>query len=103
MDAGHSVRTIGDLPVTDIAVDDVRRVLDPIWREKPETARATIGETPAAWRNNLQAILPSPRTIVGKEPENHPALHWKRVGTFTGALQSRKMMSAAALASLACD
>ena len=105
---------IGELPVGEIAVDDIRRVLDPIWREKPETARRVrgriesvldyakalklrSGENPAAWRNNLQAILPSPRTIVGKEPENHPALHWKQVGAFVGALRSQETMSALAL------
>jgi len=67
---------IGTVPVADVKTPHVLKVLDPIWKEKPETARRVRnrmekllnfaqahghreGDNPAAWRGHLQNILPS--------------------------------------------
>lgn len=67
---------IGDMPVLRIDTGDVMRVLDPIWRDKPETAarlRGRVeavldyaaargwraGENPARWRGQLAKLLPA--------------------------------------------
>jgi len=70
-------KPIRDLPLDAIGVDEVLRVLQPIWNDKPETAsrlRGRIervldaakvkgfrsGDNPAAWRGQLALLLPSP-------------------------------------------
>lgn len=80
---------IGDMPVTDIAVADIQRTLEPIWTTKTETATrlrgrieavlawATVaghrvGDNPARWRGNLDAVMPKPSKIASVS--HHPAL-----------------------------
>jgi integrase len=72
----HVYPIIGTMPVNSVDTDVVRGVLDPIWREKPETARRVRnriervldyskamghreGENPARWRGHLQNIMPN--------------------------------------------
>jgi hypothetical protein len=67
---------IGSMPIAVVATGDVMRVLEPIWRQKPETAsrlRGRIesvldyaaarnwraGENPARWRGHLAKLLPA--------------------------------------------
>lgn len=71
---------IGRMGVADIDVRDVLRVIEPIWTSKTETASrvrqriehvlawATVsgfrtGDNPAAWRNNLDKLLPAPADV----------------------------------------
>jgi integrase len=71
---------IGDMPVADVAVGDVLRVLEPVWQRKPETASRIrnrielvidwavargyrTAENPARWRGRLAMLLPTPRKI----------------------------------------
>ena len=71
---------IGDKPLTQIGRDDIVDLLRPIWYEKTETAknvRARLeqvfsyalfrheytGQNPAAWRGNLEMLLPSSSKI----------------------------------------
>lgn len=80
---------IADMPVSQIAVQDVQRTLAPIWTTKTETASrlrgriesvlawATVqghrtGDNPARWKGNLDAILPKPGKVA--KAGNHPAL-----------------------------
>src|SRR5690625_2486390 len=73
----YAVPVLGALPVDQIQVRDVLKVLEPIWIEKTETAsrlrgriEAVIawatasgyreGDNPARWRGNLDAVLPAP-------------------------------------------
>ena len=105
---------IGDLPVADVSMDHVLRVLKPIWSQKPETAsrvRGRIervlsvaktlhlrsGENPATWRGNLENVLPKPTSIQGKLPEHHPALPWAQMPQFFAELASRDSIDAIAL------
>ncbi len=102
---------IGDVSVSEIDVDLVCKVLQPIWMEKPETAsrlRGRIeailgraiamkqreGDNPARW-DRLEAIFPA-RTAVQKI-RNHPALPYAEVGAFIAELRSKEGISARAL------
>ncbi|WP_340240390.1 tyrosine-type recombinase/integrase [Sulfitobacter pontiacus] len=85
----YAAPVLGNMPVSEIGVDDVKRVLEPIWTTKTETATrlrsrieavlawATVdghrtGDNPARWKGNLDAILPKPKK--GANVKNHPAL-----------------------------
>ena len=84
---------IGDIPVRDITVDHVMRVLNPIWSSKTETStriRQRIeaildaakvrnlreGENPARWRGHLNHLLPAPGSV--RKVKHHPALPYPR-------------------------
>jgi integrase len=73
-------RSLRKLPVDQITTVDVLAVLKPVWQSRPETAsrlRGRIervldaarvegrrqGETPAAWRGHLQALLAKPQKL----------------------------------------
>lgn len=85
----YAIPVLGKMLVQDIAVQDVLRVLQPIWLDKTETATrlrgrieavlswATVsghrtGDNPARWAGNLKELLPAPNKI--KKEEKHPAL-----------------------------
>ena len=85
----YAVPELGGLLVADIAVQDIQRVLEPIWLTKTETAsrlRGRIeavlawaavsghraGDNPARWRGNLDAVLPKPSKVA--KVAHHPAL-----------------------------
>ncbi|TJZ91650.1 DUF4102 domain-containing protein [Paracoccus gahaiensis] len=103
---------IGDMLVDDIAVQDMLRVLEPIWHEKTETAsrvRSRIeailswstvgghrtGDNPARWRGNLNALLPKPAKITAKG--NQPAVAMDEAATWFNALRKRQGIAARAL------
>ncbi|NDY96985.1 tyrosine-type recombinase/integrase [Wenzhouxiangella limi] len=75
---------IGDLPVDKIELVHIVELLNPIWTSKTETATrvrgrvesvlnwATVsgyrsGQNPAAWKGNLDAILPKPTKLKAVE------------------------------------
>ena len=108
----YAVPFLGKLPVAQVSVGEVMRVLEPLWREKTETAsrlRGRIesvldyatargwrtGENPARWRGHLDNLLPA-RSKVAKV-EHHSALPWRQVGAFTAALAQEEGVSALAL------
>jgi integrase len=108
----YAVPTLGKLPVGTISTGDVMLVLDPIWREKSETAsrlRGRIesildfaaargwrsGENPARWRGHLDNLLPAPGKVA--KVQHHPALPWREIGAFMGALRGQEGVSALAL------
>jgi Arm DNA-binding domain len=86
-------RAIRDLPVNAITTDHVLGVLQPIWREIPETAsrlRGRIekvldaakargqreGENPARWRGHLDHLLPPRRRLTRG---HHKALPYSEI------------------------
>ena len=104
--------TIGKLPVDHIALGHITRVLEPIWSEKTETAtrlRQRIeavldyaiasgyrsGSNPAAWKGNLDAILPKPQKL--KKVKHHAALPVDSMHDFWKRLKDQKGMGAKAL------
>lgn len=104
---------IGKIAVADIALQDVLRVLEPIWSDKTETASklrqkiegtlswATVkgyrsGDNPAAWRGNLKHVLAAPNKVA--PTENYASLQLDDAPRWWEALQAREGMGAAALA-----
>lgn len=103
---------MGKTLVQDITVQDVLRVLQPIWASKTETAtklRARIeavlswatvaghreGDNPARWRGNLKELLPKPSKVATKD--NHPALSLKDAPAWFADLRQREGMGSRAL------
>jgi len=102
----------GELPVQAIDVGLVMKVLEPIWRTKPETAgrvRGRIeavldwakargyrkGENPAQWRGHLDNLLPARSKV--RKVEHHPALAYAKMGEFIPALREQEGVAARAL------
>ncbi len=103
---------LGDLPVAAVDTGAVMLVLEPIWREKAETAsrlRGRIesvldyaksrgwrdGENPARWRGHIDNMLPNRNKIAAVR--HHAALPWKEVGQFMAGLTVQDGMGALAL------
>jgi integrase len=88
------------------------RVLEPIWRNKTETASRLRGriesvldyaaahdwrasENPARWRGHLQKLLAAPNKIA--RVDHHAALPWREIGTFMAELRDQEGVAARAL------
>lgn len=108
----YAYPALGSMAVADIQVPDVRRALEPIWEEKPETAsrvRGRIervldyakaaghrdGENPARWRGNLDALLPGKGEIA--KVRHHRAIPWQEMPEFMQELRDREEITAKAL------
>src|SRR4051812_39166903 len=87
----YAAPELGKLPVGKVAIGHVMRVLEPVWKAKPETAsrlRGRIeavldyatargwrkGDNPARWKGHLDHLLPK-RSKIAKV-EHHAALPW---------------------------
>jgi len=103
---------IGPIHVNKIERSHILNILDPIWREKTETATrlrgrlesilnwATVkeyrkGDNPARWRGYLDQLLPKPSEI--HTVKHFPALPYRDVGAFMNKLKARQALSASAL------
>lgn len=103
---------IGDLPVQDIDVTLIHKVLEPIWVPKTETAsrlRGRIeaildwattrehrkGDNPARWKGHLENLFPK-RSKVQKV-EHHAALPYADMGEFMTSLRGQEGTGALAL------
>jgi integrase len=104
---------IGKMAIDKITVDDVLKVLKPIWTEKPETAsrlRGRIekilgwatamkyrsGDNPAAWDGALGHLLPPIAKV--QKIEHHKAMVYKDVPALMAELMQMDSESAKALA-----
>jgi integrase len=93
------------LPIDKVDGDAIRKVLDPIWALKPETAsrlRGRLerildaakadnlreGDNPAAWGGNLDTRY-SPKGKL-RDVQHHVALPWKEIPSFMAQLRKRK-------------
>lgn len=102
---------IGDMPVVEIGTTHILRILEPIWKTKPETAsriRGRIetvldsakargyreGENPARWRGHLAQILPA-RSKLSRG--HHKALPYEEIPDLIQALRTREAVAALAL------
>ena len=107
---------LGPRLVADISLQDVLRVLEPIWQSKTETASrlrgrieavlswATVaghrtGDNPARWKGNLSEVLPKPAKVA--KADNQPALALRDVPRWWNELAKRKGMAARAVEFLA--
>jgi integrase len=111
---------VGSKPVRDVNKADIIKILDAIWKDKPETAnrvRGRIeavlnwakahelrdGENPARWRGHLDHIYPS--VTKAKEAKrvrtgagaHHAALPYDQIGPFMTALRAQSGADARAL------
>lgn len=103
---------MGALPVADVGTEHVLAALEPIWRDKAETAArvrgrvesilnyATArewrsGENPARWRGHLANLLPARGKVA--PVEHHAALPWGETAAFLTALAKQPGVSALAL------
>jgi integrase len=114
---------IGNMLVSDIAMRDVRNVLEQetvvdintkgkLWYVKTETGKRVLGRiktvldyatvneyrsgtNPAQWTGFLSTQLPSPKKIQKKE--HHPAVPYLQIGGFMSKLRSNSSLSAKAL------
>lgn len=108
----HAFPVIGKRLVSTITLQDILKVLEPIWFTKTETATrvrqrlesvltwATVsqyrdGDNPARWEGNLKEILPNPSKI--RKVKHHPAVPWHEVGDFMIALRKRSGVATLAL------
>ncbi|MGR3610139.1 MAG: tyrosine-type recombinase/integrase [Sulfitobacter sp.] len=112
----YAAPAIGNMLVADVTVQDVRRVLEPIWADKTETASrlrgrieavlswATVaghreGDNPARWKGNLSEILPKPSKVA--KVVHQPALALDDAAAWFTDLHQREGMGARALEFLA--
>jgi integrase len=103
---------IGHLPVQDVDIGLVLKILEPIWSSKPETAsrlRGRVenildwakargcrsGENPARWKGHLNQLLP---TLSKKHRViHHKAMPFPDVGAFVLRLREQSFISARCL------
>jgi len=102
---------IGELPVSEVATAHVLQILEPIWKEKAETASRvrgrmeTIldaakargyrnGENPARWRGHIAQILPARSRLTRG---HHKAMSYEAVPAFIMALRNREAVAALSL------
>lgn len=103
---------IGNLPVSEIDINHLTRILEPIWLEKTETAKrvrgriesvlswATVsgyrkGENPARWKGHLEIVLQKPSKVT--KVKHHKALPWQDIAIFMTHLKHHQGSSARAL------
>lgn len=112
----YAYPVMGRLPVADIEVGHVTRVLEPIWNEVPETASrlrgrieavlswATVkgyrsGDNPARWKNGLEHALPAPSKVKKRKgATGFSAMPYSDIPAFMGRLKERSGAAAEALA-----
>lgn len=103
---------IGHKPVADVDLEDILKILTPIWHNKTVTAvrlrgrlewvlasattrRLREGPNPAAWRGLIETILPNPQKI--KNEEHHAAMSYADVPAFLRQLRERDGIASLAL------
>ncbi|WP_068302303.1 site-specific integrase [Pararhodobacter sp. CCB-MM2] len=108
----YAAPLLGRKDVAEISVQDVLRVLEPIWKQKTETASrlrgrienvlswATVaghrdGDNPARWKGNLSELMPKPNKIA--RSENQPALAVADIPRWWKELESKKGTASSAL------
>ena len=105
---------LGSMRCRDIKTDDVLAVLEPIWKEKHETAtrvrmrieaildaakargmRNPDSSNPAAWKGHLKLLLPT--ISKAKRVQHHAAMPYPEVPAYVQSLSEQSSMSASAL------
>lgn len=108
----HVYPAIGKLPVQSIDVGLVLKAVEPVWRDRPETAdrvRGRIesvldwaaargyrrGDNPARWRGHLENLLPKSSQV--RRVEHYAALPYAVLGAFMPELRAEHGAAARAL------
>jgi integrase len=108
----YAYRHFGNLPVQAIDLGLVMKAIEPVWKQKPETASrvrgriesildwATVreyrrGDNPARWRGHLESLLPKKSKV--RRVEHHAALPYPELGVFMAELRQQEGVAARAL------
>lgn len=108
----YAMPALGRKQVSEISVQDVLRVVEPIWLTKTETAKrlrgrienvlswATVaghrfGDNPARWKGNLSELLPKPSKVANTV--HQPAIALADIQQWWRDLKERDGISARAL------
>jgi integrase len=108
----YAFPAFGNVPAADIDVAMVLKAVEPIWKQKPETAARVrgrieavldwaaargfrVGDNPARWRGHLANLLPARAKV--RRVTHHPALPYVRMGEFMAALRGQEGIAAKAL------
>ena len=108
----YAIPSIGSKPVNEITVNEIYAVLQPIWKDKTETASRLRGRiekvldhaivkgmmsppNPAAWQGNLSVLLPKKAKVIAKR--NHPAIQLNDAQRWWAELKQRDGVGAKAL------
>jgi len=103
---------IGDKALDEIEMEDILKILTPIWTSTTETAsrlrgrlewilaaattkKLRSGPNPATWKNYLQTILPAPKKVTSVR--HHKAMHYAEIPQFIQRLRGSDSMAAIAL------
>lgn len=103
---------IGGMRLSDINIEDILKVLRPIWHSKTETASRVRGrieqvldwghahgycdeKNPARWQGLLDKLLPNPKKIAPHR--NHRAIHFTNIQPFYSALRTQPGIASRAL------
>jgi integrase len=116
----YAYKTVGELDVKDVSVAHILKILEQpvgdegkLWEVRTETASRLrgrmekvldwakgrgmrSGDNPAAWRGNLEAMLPKATKL--QKIEHHPAVSLDQLGSFMIELSKRDGIAARALA-----
>ncbi|MBY6158897.1 tyrosine-type recombinase/integrase [Pseudooceanicola nitratireducens] len=108
----YAIPELGPMQVDDLTVQDILRILDPIWKTKTETASrlrgrieavlswATVsghrsGDNPARWAGNLKELLPAATKVA--KIAHQPALQIDDAPRWLASLRARQGIGARAL------
>lgn len=108
----YAFPVIGRLPVDEIELAHIVKVLEPIWIEKTETASrlrgriesvlawATVsgfrtGDNPARWRGNLDSVLPKPSKL--RRVKHHAAVAIEDMPELIAQIRERRGTAARCL------
>jgi integrase len=107
---GEAIK-LANIPINEIATEDILDVLKQNWSKKPETASRTraqikaildaakvkglrTGENPATWTGHLAHLLPPPKVLV---QGHHKAVPYAKIPKLIQILRNLGSMSAMAL------
>lgn len=93
----YAFKVIGDMPVQDITVKKITKIIDPLWHRIPETASRLrgriekilgwclvrgyrVGDNPARWTGYLSEVYPKRASI--REVKHHNALPYQEMPDF---------------------
>jgi integrase len=108
----YAYPVFGKLPVQAIDLGLVMKAIEPVWKQKPETASrvrgriesildwATVreyrrGDNPARWRGHLENLLPNKSKV--RRVKHHAALPYPEIGAFMAVLREQEGVAARAL------
>ena len=102
--AAYAYPELGEIDVAAIDMALLLKCLEPIWKQKPETAKRVrgriesvldwaavrgfrAGDNPARWRGHLEKLLPAPGKV--RAVKHHAAMPYADLAQFMGKLRDR--------------